>query len=178
MDFFSKFRQKNFWLVRTIVLSKFQRTLPLIGAPSRKLNPDSDPYLSLDLLKSKGRPLSYTPLPLSSFFFIFFSIFFQNRLPTPDQLCALAPPRPNVKRPRIKPSTAYIVKLFFLIFFQLCRKIILRFLFAALHRARPAASIPALSPAKENIAAPFAFALPRVFHFSWPLPSHLSDTYL
>ena len=110
MDFFSKFRQKNFWLVRTIVLSKFQRTLPLIGAPSRKLNPDSDPYLSLDLLKSKGRPLSYTPLPLSSFFFIFFSIFFQNRLPTPDQLCALAPPRPNVKRPRIKPSNAYIVK--------------------------------------------------------------------
>ena len=177
MDFFSKFRQKNFWLVRTIVLSKFQRTLPLIGAPSRKLNPDSDSYLSLDLLKSKGRPLSYTPLPLSSFFFIFFSIFFQNRLPTPDKLCALAPPRPNVKRPRIKPSTAYIVKLFFNIFSTLPQN----HSSAPFRRPAPRPSGGLNSGAfarKRKYRRPICIRFAARFSFLLAAPSHLSDTYL
>lgn len=116
MDFFSKFCQKNFWLVRTIVLSKFQRTLPLIGAPCGNLTRFGS-FFSLDLLKSKGRPLSYTFLCLSSFFFIFFSIFFKIALPTPKPVNTQMPPNFIVKRPRIKPPPQQQVKIFFFFFF-------------------------------------------------------------
>ncbi len=116
MDFFSKFCQKNFWLVRTIVLSKFQRTLPLIGAPCGNLTRFGS-FFSLDLLKSKGRPLSYTFLCLSSFFFIFFSIFFKIALPTPKPVNTQMPPNFIVKRPRIKPPPPQQVKIFFFFFF-------------------------------------------------------------
>lgn len=116
LDFFSKFCQKNFWLVRTIVLSKFQRTLPLIGAPCGNLTRFGS-FFSLDLLKSKGRPLSYTFLCLSSFFFIFFSIFFKIALPTPKPVNTQMPPNFIVKRPRIKPPPPQQVKIFFFFFF-------------------------------------------------------------
>lgn len=115
LDFFSKFCQKNFWLVRTIVLSKFQRTLPLIGAPCGNLTRFGS-FFSLDLLKSKGRPLSYTFLCLSSFFFIFFSIFFKIALPTPKPVNTQMPPNFIVKRPRIKPPPPQQVKIFFSFF--------------------------------------------------------------
>ena len=80
LDFFlfKVFRQKNFWQVRTIVLSKFQRTFP-------SLIPNSPPLPKPLVWIWKGRPLRRFRFRLSILFFENFH-FFQKSFSTSKEL--------------------------------------------------------------------------------------------
>ena len=100
LDFFQSCCQKNFWLVRTIVLSKFQRTSFFLPRLSRE-RPFIKNYLSTSVKR----------------IFYFFESFFEplnfSDSPVPQKELRIF-----VKRPSIKNDSVFLVKLFFLTFFK------------------------------------------------------------